>query len=170
MKQYISKKDLNYLASVEAQVNTEAEEFAKKLEDSIKSIFPNSFVQVRYNTGLGSHSIFIRFAVGKDKSEWPNGIINNDPLHHHLWVYGVNKDGSLQDVMQTDISIGGSIILKGTDETGFRSPIVKIGFRKMKGSSDKIIQGLTKYFQKAKAVLKQYKDQVREDDFIGDKV
>ena len=53
------------------------DEFTKNLESTIKKIFPKSFVRARASTNLGS-SISLMFALGKDKSEWTNGIIEND--------------------------------------------------------------------------------------------
>jgi hypothetical protein len=171
MKQYIAEKDLNYLATVTAE-GVSAEDFVTQIEDVIKKIFPKSFVQVRYSTSLGHKSIFIQFALGKDKSEWANGIIQNDPLHHQIWIYGIKDDGTLMDKVKMEAHSGGRLILKENDESGFRSKVVKIGFRSMTGTPEKILKGIGNYFTKAKKVFKEYQDRLRDlpEDFPKDKV
>lgn len=170
MKKILSKKDLNYLASVDSQAAVEVEDFVKRLENSIKSVFPDSFIQVQYRPSMGSRSILVRFALGKDKSEWANGIIQNDPLFHVMWIYGINEDGSLKDKMKMEAHSGGRLILKETDETGFRNKLVKLGFRSMTGVPDKIVKGVGNYLKKAKNIFKQYEDQLRDQGFPKDKV
>lgn len=144
------------------------EEFAKQIEDKIKKIFPKSLVQVSVQKSLGSPSILIQFALGKDRSEWANGIMMNDPLHHQIWIHDYEK--SLPDKLKTDLSVGGNIILKENDESGFRSKSIKIGFRSAKGTPEKILRSIENYFKKAKSVIKEYKDRVRDPELIKDKV
>ncbi len=69
---------------------TNAVDFASKIEDEIKKIFPKSYVQVDFSNRLGT-SIIISFALGKDKSEWAHGIIQNDPARMNLFIYGTHS-------------------------------------------------------------------------------
>lgn len=63
----------------EAKGPMKVSEFMSALESAIKKSFPKSLVRVQASKNLGS-SIGVVFALGKDKSEWANGIIHNDPL------------------------------------------------------------------------------------------
>lgn len=71
-------------------------EFAKSVEAEFRSRFPNSFIEVSTEGALGSKDVTVWFAFGKDRSEWINGIIDNDPLRVIIdFGHFDNKDGLL---------------------------------------------------------------------------
>lgn len=147
-------KDLN-----EASGLMTVDEFVKKLEATVKKIFPKSFIQVYASTNLGS-SITFKFALGKDKSEWNNGIIQNDPLFH-VWMIGWNSftDGHfIKDKIEAELSVGGSLAVRPEEGSYMAQGRAKIGWRKKTAPPDKIIQHFDGYFKKMKKVLKDNKD------------
>lgn len=142
------------------------DEFIKGLESNIKKIFPKSFVKVQASGNLGT-SIFVTFALGKDKSEWVSGIIHNDPLHHQ-WMIGFNsfaENAFIKDKIEAEISIGGSMKTKPEEGSFMAFGRAKIGWRKKTDTPEKIIVHFTNYFKKMKQVLMANKDKLPERDF-----
>jgi hypothetical protein len=170
MKNLLQSKDLEYLANINTSAIEEirAEDYIKKIENIIKAIFPNSFIKISINKWERSGSIFIHFALGKDKNEWNQGIIDNDPLHTKLRLYGSidSNTNNMKDKIKLEMVLGDSIILKEKDETGYRSKKVKIGFRTSIGTPEKILKSIQNYFIKAKNILKEYKDKIKDFELI----
>lgn len=105
---------------VKADVETATlsnKEFAAQIEEIVRSHFPNSFVAMDIRGALGSTDVCLRFAYGKDRSEWSYGIINNDPLHTVIMFRDFDKDGMLiGDKVKVKMLIGGrSIDFKSKD-------------------------------------------------------
>jgi hypothetical protein len=141
------------------------DEFIKSLEGAVRKIFPKSFVQIYASTNLGA-SITFKFALGKDKSEWANGIIQNDPLFH-TWMIGWNSftEGHfIKDKIEADLSVGGSLKIKPEEGSYLAFGRVKIGWRKKTATPDKIIQHFENYFKKMQQVLKSNKDKLPDED------
>jgi hypothetical protein len=135
------------------------DEFIKKLEDTVKRIFPKSFIQIYSGKNLGS-SITFKFALGKDKSEWNSGIIHNDPLFH-VWMIGwesFQDNGFTKDKIPAELSIGGSLAVRPEEGSYMAQGRAKIGWRKKTATPDKMIQHFDGYFKKMKKVLKDNKD------------
>jgi hypothetical protein len=149
-----------------------AEEYIKQIENVIKSIFPNSFIQVQIDKRInGKDSIFIQFAIGKDSTEWDHGIIRNDVLHTQLWLHDcINLDGTMKNMFKLELSTGNTILLAENDETGYKTKIIKIGFRGVIGDPEKILKAIKNHFIKAKSVLKEYKDRVRSPELLKGKI
>lgn len=136
-------------------------EFIKNLESAVKKIFPKSFIQIYSGKNLGS-SITFKFALGKDKSEWNNGIIHNDPLFH-TWMIGwesFQDDGFTKDKIPAELSVGGSLAIKPEEGSYMAQGRAKIGWRKKTAPPDKIIQHFISYFKKMKKVLNDNKDNI----------
>ena len=138
-------------------------DFVSSVAKEIKKIFPKSFVQVTASR-LGS-GIIIRFAIGKDKSEWANGIIQNDPLHTIFFIDGFDKDSNTTDKME--LSGERSDILSLHTVDGNR---IKIPFRKVKGNSIKMLAGVKKQFTKIKDVVKSNLNNLKDKDMIKGKL
>ncbi len=64
---------------------------AKTLEKKIKSIFPNSNVICKYDENI-INGITIWFTFGKDKSEYANGISQNDIGYSTYHIYGKGRN------------------------------------------------------------------------------
>jgi len=141
------------------------DEFVKELESTIKKIFPKSYIQVQASTNLGS-SIHLQFALGKNKSEWENGIIHNDPLHHK-WMIGWNSSTEghfIKDKIEAELLIGNSLSIKPEEGSYMAQGRVKIGWRKKTAPPDKLIKYFGDYFKKVKKVLMDNKDKLPDRD------
>lgn len=149
------------------------DEFIKGLESTVKKLFPRSYIDLRASTNLGA-SITFRFALGKDKSEWQNGIIQNDPLFH-VWMIGYNSftEGHfIKDKIEAELSVGGSLKVNPEERSYMALGSVKIGWRKKTAPPDKLIQYYGNYFKKVKKVLKDNKNNMTDRDLqlIGKKI
>ena len=72
----------------------------------MSSLFPRSYINVRFTKNI-LPSIVVSFAIGKDNTEWSNGIINNDPFHQIFHIFGFNKNGELEGDAQLDTDHAG---------------------------------------------------------------
>lgn len=142
---------------------TEADDFAGKIQKTIEKIFPKSFVHVRFKKNLGK-SIQISFLLGKDKSEWINGIPENDPMKHmfFIWLDRMGDDNIIPDKISIELSQGGSLYVMPKEGSHLAYDSVKIGWRKKTGTPEQILKHIDDYFKKAMKVLKNNKD--RMDD------
>ena len=142
------------------------DEFTKNLESAIKKIFPKSYVYAKASTNLGS-SIHLTFTLGKDKSQWTNGIIQNDALFHS-WMIGFNSftEGHfIKDKIEADLSVGGGLKVEPEEGSHMAFGRVKIGWRKKTAPPDKIIVHFSNYFKKVKKVLMDNKDKLPKRDY-----
>jgi hypothetical protein len=121
-----------------------------EIESTIKKICPDSYLSVKFSNSLYPN-ITIVFAMGKDKTEWSNGIIHNDPCHTILSVDGMSKDGEFKDTLTTERILGGGVY---DSEYGSH----KIPFRKKTVKSEqyqKIIDVISDYFKKVKTTYNE---------------
>jgi len=135
--------------------NLTPEEQAFAIENMIKKQFPKSYVRVKRSKGLGE-SIYGVFTLGKDKSEWANGIYNNDPLLHtfHIWLD--------ETPTQLEWSQGNMRIAPEKKHMAYGS--VKTGMRGGKGDMNKIMKALTTFFtKKLPTVVKKSKDKIHPE-------
>ncbi len=66
-----------------------------EMEDKVLEVWHNIFKNTRAwdpRAGSGNYSLFI-FTLGKDRSEWSNGIWQNDPLNLSFSIT-TNEDGT----------------------------------------------------------------------------
>jgi hypothetical protein len=149
----------HYLKESPEQI-TDATELALKIEATIKEIFPNSHVNAKFSSNI-MNSITIWFTLGKDKSEYANGIAQNDPLWQILHVENMSKEGVLEPKLKIISTIAGRLSLKNYTR-------VKTGWRNYQGSPEQIIEHIRKYFTNVKQVLIANKDNI--DVIVKDKV
>lgn len=160
-KKSIYEAYMKVLNPVNEETKMSVSDFVSKLESTIKKIFPKSFIRVAASKNLGS-SIDVTFTLGKDKSQWENGIIHNDPLHHK-WMVGWNsfvEDSFVKDKIEAEISLGGSLTVEPEEGSHMAFGRVKIGWRKKTSPPDKIIKHFENYFKKMKKVLMDNKDKL----------
>ena len=140
------------------------QEFMDKAQKEISKSFPKSGIAIRHSTNLGS-SISLRFTLGKDKSEWANGIVHNDPMHHVFSIaYGqIDKDGNLAEKIKIELPMVGGWLQISSKNPHLASDRVKIGWRKKTGTPEQVLAHLGKYFQKAKALVQKHKDDLPEN-------
>lgn len=143
----------------------EAEKYIGGIQSSIKNLFPNSAVKVSGGSGIGSDSIFITFTIGKDKSEWSNGISQNDPMYHSIIIHGiVGPDGNINDgKFQTDAGIA-RLSVKPEEGSYMAFDNIKTGWRKFSLPADKIPARLDKYFKNLKKLAKDNIDRFTDND------
>lgn len=161
------KKYTRYKESI-----TNANELASELQEAILKIFPKSGVVVKFSAHLYP-SITIWFMLAKNKSECPNGIVQNDIAYQTLSIHGkgkeIDKDGGLPELLTIE-NHANSFTIKST------SPYMAYGrmvvpFRKTTGSPEKIIEYTKKYFMLFKKMLNDHREDIPEKDLelVGDK-
>ena len=172
MKNVLSKRDLNYLASINAAGSESVESFIAKLESGIRKIFPKSFIKIEKPV-FGGEALLFEFAGSNGK--WEHNFIANDPLYHIMGIHGANPIHNIEDnpnpnmgdKIETELMIGGSIKLSGTLEDNlYENKSIKTGFRDVKGSPDKVISYLIRYFQKLKKIAFENKSEIKNWDSI----
>ncbi len=122
------------------------QDMADEIEKAVKKHFPRSFINVRTKGPLGGTDPTLRFALGKTKSDWPNGIIENDPLWAMIFFDGFDKEGNLPGKVKANMSQGDAFRING-------QPQVKFKWRNQTGAPEAIIKKLDKYFGKIKSWL-----------------
>jgi hypothetical protein len=123
--------------------------FQRSFEKVINKHFIDVATSVRPGA-LGGDSVFLNFVLGKDKTEWTNGISNNDPVHFSAYVTQTDKDKYVVEFVRA--SIGG---LKPTEKFYAQSSI-KIRTRKTTGSAEKVMVAVDRAVAKiAETVLEQ---------------
>ena len=135
----------------------ESEDFSDKIKNIMLKYFPNSYANAKYSKGF-KDSIYGVFTLGKDKSEYQNGIHNNDPLIHtfHIWF----KQNDKYDLEWSQ----GSMTVK-PDKPYMAYGRVKTGIRdKNNASSDEILKTLDNFFKKLPSIIKTNADKIHHDD------
>lgn len=141
----------------------EQQQFIQQLQQAIQNVFPQSLVEVALR-GFSTHKdIHITFTLGKDKSEYPMNIINNDKAHWGIWV---NKlPGNMYEVEGRSAS---SFYVTPNKEypkekyLAFGS--VKTGWKNFKShTEEEVINKLVKFFIKAKQVMVENKERMTPD-------
>jgi len=138
----------------EAQIEDNIK-MAAEIEKAVRKHFPKSFINVKTKGPLGSNDPTLVFALGKSKSDWPNGIIENDPLFTRIFFDGFDKEGKLRAA--TPLTKGGNKVKAQLAQgDAFRingQPQVKFKWRNQTGAPEAIIKKLDKYFGKIKSWL-----------------
>ena len=149
---------------------SDADKLADDIRKSILSTFPSSYVNVKFRTTLGSPAVDIFFLLGKDKSEWINGIEHNDPAYTRISVYGIDKEGAINKPLSLNMSTGGSFFVKST-EPHLAYGKVKVPFRKTTGDQAAILKGVKTYFDRLKKSLQDNRDKLTDKhlELIGNK-
>jgi hypothetical protein len=147
------KGDSNVTINESVDVDSYGKELSQDIKDEILKVFPKSFVKSKFTDNLGK-SITVWFALGKDKSEFSNAIIDNDPCYTivHIWF---NKDNSMTI---ENSSMGFSVRTKPPEGSFYAFDKVKVGWRKSKvkeGDTKKVLSVFKKNFTKMKDALKK---------------
>jgi hypothetical protein len=124
------------------------DEFINELDKTIKDIFPKSYVRVSNKAAFGNDSINITLLLGKDKSEFENGISHNDPLQETIWIHEcIDDNENIKDIITAENPYGGRLHLNDY------SSKVKTGWRNKTTSPQKMIDYLKKYFENVKKIV-----------------
>ena len=130
------------------------------IEALLKKHWPKSHVAVRYKPAgnvyrASDSSVFIQFCLF-EKKDWPNGIMQNDPAWHHIWIWGADSP-----IKKLELSTGGGVDVVDRDgHLAYKR--IKAGWRNIaKGDDKKIIRALDTYFgTKLKRVVEAHKDEL----------
>lgn len=157
LKDRLNKQKKNVTEEVDSTSSKmSVEEIVAKIKQVIEKHFSDSLIQVKFSTDI-LPSIDIGFTLGKNKSEYSNGIHNNDPLHHSFSIYGFEKNGdyktlSLEDVIK-------NFTIKPEEGSYYAYGRVKTPFRKLKTDDpNKIIKAIDIYFSKLAKLVKDNED------------
>jgi hypothetical protein len=149
---------------------SDAVKLAADIQKAILSVFPDSYVTAKFSTSL-SPSIAIFFLLGKNNSEWVNHIEHNDPAYTRMYVYNINKDGSITSPLTLERSSSNKGILTKSDDKFYAFGHIKVPFRKVTGDPDAIVKGAKAYFEKLKKTLQDNRDKLADKhlELIGKK-
>jgi len=150
------------------EAGSDSDKLASDIESAITSIFPDSYVSVRYGNNIAP-AITIAFALGKNRLEWSNGIIHNDPAHTLFLIYGMEKDGSIKKPLEPKYSMGG-ITVKSTNPYMVYGT-VKVPFRQTKGDANAMLKLIKTYFERLKKLLQENRDKMTDEHLklVGNK-
>ena len=154
-------------------IEDNANDLAEALQAEVLKIFPKSMVDCEFSNRL-YNSITLRFSLGKDKSEYANGYVQNDPFFTSLQIDVQGKelstDGSLPNIL-TVTCRNQNIVIKPSQGSYSSRDNLKVPFRKTNGDSKKIIDTVKKYFISVKKTLQDNRDKLIDEDLklIGDK-
>lgn len=166
-----------YKSIFKEDINTNANELAEKIQEEIQKIFPKSFVSAKFTSNIYPN-ITVIFTLGKDKSEWNNGIQRNDPAYHAFMIggksrYGISNEGEIKESLVCEEIQGSTwgFYIKSKEGSYNAMDRFKLPFRKVTSTPDKIIEVLKKYFLLLKTELKKNKDNMMDYhlQLIGDK-
>lgn len=152
----------------ESQI-TSANQLAEEIQKEIEKIFPNCYVKATWGGNLYS-SISVKFMLGKDKSEWSNGIFNNDIANIRFTIdlkggREIPRDGNIDNqILQMEAS-SSSFTVNPPEGSYLVYGRVKIPFRKPTGDAQKIIDYTKKYFTTAKKLFQDYQEEMPKELF-----
>ena len=123
--------------------------FRQKVYDTIKKHWPHATLTVKPSR----NDTYVVFALWQ-KSDWPNGIFENDPAPHKLFIWGSHTpEGEVATTMEADLAMGGIL-------WGFNAErLAKIGWRRTKGNEARVLKALDRYFgTKLKGLVNTHSD------------
>jgi hypothetical protein len=140
------------------RTDAEIDAMLNSIKDNILTLFPDSYVSVGHSRRM-AHSGHIIFALGKDKSEWENGYIDNDPAHHKFYLW-------LEDEkIEVKLQVGGGLYVKPAEGSYMALDRVKCNWRNMKiANHGAIIKNVTAYFANLKDIIASNLDNMRPFD------
>lgn len=143
--------------------NQDVEKWVEKLDAELKQILPKSFIQVRFVTRLGK-SIQVDMTLGKDRSEWANGIEHNDPLRQTIFIWAESQhdkwpESGLPEKLKAENS-GGTLLVKPAPGSFYAFDRVKLGWRNKTGTPDVIFKYIVDYVKKVKNIITENNDKL----------
>lgn len=129
------------------------------LENIFYKYFPKSFVQAKFSVKL-MPSATVVIALGKDKSEWPSGYWENDPMDTRFWIYGMDKEGNYQNL---SLECSGISIMTVPPEGSYLAfGSIKVPFRKGKGDQKSIERTFESAISKLHDAVKANADDIQQ--------
>lgn len=136
-----------------------ANDLYERIKESFYRYFPNSYIGGGFSTHLGT-SIHVWITLGKDKSEYSNGIIQNDPMHANFFIYGMDREGNLSDTLEAESSHGMGVMIPSSNPM-YVYDTVKVPFRKTKGNADRILKAFDVGFSRLYDTVKEHKNVIQ---------
>lgn len=130
------------------------EQFESQLETAFKEQFPNGVFSIKLDKGFGSAHFVIRFTM-LSKEDWPNKIWQNDPINTIIFV-----ETPSDDMFEAVLVSGGRLSVNPPAGSFMAMDLIKIPFRKTKGSPEKIVKYLADYFKKIKQTVIDNQDNI----------
>lgn len=146
---------------------SDSDKLASDIEQVVKKHFPDSYINSRYVYKWST--IVVDFRLGKDRTEWSNGIDLNDPAKASLYIRNMNKDGSISDSLELTRQDGNLMVKSNNKYLAFDR--VKVPFRKTTGDPKAIVKAIDTYFSRLKKILQDNRDNLRDEDLkrVGNK-
>lgn len=129
-------------------------EFAEKLKEEYNRRFPKSMCAVNLYNSLGC-SIFVNCYLAGGKSEFINGISQNDMFHVGFYI-------SLPENFNEDMELPENLVMEGNGNYYMIKPEIsylafsqrKIPYRKTTGTPQKLISATGKFYDKLLVAVK----------------
>lgn len=135
-------------------------EFKDVVTNNYKEIFPNSACTIGLGA-LGKDTFFVTYYLAGDKSEFPNGISQNDLFHISFHImqkmerYGdgikLEDETELPDTLILDVHQKTIMTKPDNDYMAYGS--ISLPFRRTAGTPEKIIDTLKRYAEIVKKTL-----------------
>lgn len=139
-----------------------ADSDAMQLIDELKSIykkeFPKSHLRISFRNTFGGIIAIRMMLADDDKSEWLNGIIDNDMLIADFMIDGFDQEGNAIKPLEFINTRSGFGFYTKPDNKYMVYGRHKIRFRKSKGDTKKISAAFKKTVQKLKSELQSQID------------
>lgn len=137
-------------------------DFLSSIEKEWLKQFRKGWIHAQLRCVMGEP--YIRIVCGiQAKEKHFNGILENDPAYQNVNIMlGDYKGGSIDNLILETEGRCTSILTK-PDNKHHVYGSVKFGYRKTKGTPDKILKHFAKYFAKCRSVV----DELKENDKLA---
>ena len=138
---------------------------AQEFRAEIEAIKDRYFNQVGFHLSKGAlgglESLFVRMTFGKDKSEYPGGYLQNDPLNFNLFIDGLDRQtGDPTDRMSIEASQYSITTIPDNPYMAFGR--VKMPYRKASGDAKTILKNIDKAMQRVAQAVKDNADDIQK--------
>jgi hypothetical protein len=153
------------LKKLYTEATSDAAKMAEDIGKILKKEFPKSYVSVEFDTHFVP-DITVRIMLGKDRSEWANGIWQNDRLGHTSIITGFDDDGNFTgDKVDVRLVSGGHwTIDEAPQHMAFGR--LKIGWRNFKAKPDQVAKKYAEFAKKTKKIaldnLDKFKPEIQD--------
>ena len=130
---------------------------AEEIKQSFLKIFPHShfgYVADTKPRQSYSNSLIFEIALGKDKTEFPNGYVENDPMGTKFIIRGFNDDDTPSGKIEVKNLTNYGIYTKPAPDSHLALGKVKVWNGAFTVPADKVVPRLTKYFLALKDAVK----------------
>jgi len=136
-----------------SEASTPAEGMMKDIEKSFKKQFPKGWSIIHQGGGISKDTISIVIGLIGNKSDLPNGILENDPMFHS-WLLFQHPKGYTAEILQAGISIN------PPEDSYLAMGRIKTKWRKTTGDEAKMVKTLDAFFKKLKKLVKDNEDNI----------